>query len=549
MHATLQRATGPNAFTLQQQVPSGLNIPEWRSRLRNYSDTHLCDFLEFGWPVGYRSQSFPKSSPNNHGSATHQPHIVQGYLDKEIALGALCGPFPSNPLDRPLTVSPLQVAVGRSGKPRVVIDLSFPRGSSVNDGIPRDSYLGEPFILRLPGTDALVDLIRHYGPGCLLYKKDLSRAYRQLRVDPRDYHLLGIRHNHQLYFDIAPPFGLRSAAMMCQRTTNAVTFMFHALGYSCTNYIDDFAGADSPDRAFHAFNALGELLDTLGLASSPEKDCPPSPILVFLGVHFDTIAMTMSVTSDRLTNLLSQCRSLLDKSFISCKELQSLLGVMSFVTACVRPARVFMSSLLNTFREHRQARLCPLSDDNKSDLRWWVHFVPHYNGVSLIKSDPWINDPLFLSTDACSTGAGGYFQGRYFHTIFPDHIQQQYGHDINVLELLTVMVALKLWGPSLSGQRFVIRCDNNNSVLALNSGRSRSHGMQLCLREIWFVSAQFDFEMTAEHIDGPSNSIADHLSRWHLSPTHQSEFAALTSTYSTTELHCPADLFNFHVQC
>ena len=71
---------------------------------------------------------------------------------------------------------------------------------------------------------------------------------------------------------------------------------------------------------------------------------------------------------------------------------------------------------------------------------------------------------------------------------------------INVLELPTIMVALKLWGPALCGQCFIIRCDNNNnSMLALNSGRSRTVGMQLCLCEIWFLAALHDFELTAIH--------------------------------------------------
>lgn len=30
--------------------------------------------------------------------------------------------------------------------------------------------------------------------------------------------------------------------MMCQEITNAVSYMYHTLGYSCTNYIDDFGG-------------------------------------------------------------------------------------------------------------------------------------------------------------------------------------------------------------------------------------------------------------------------------------------------------------------
>jgi len=58
------------------------------------------------------------------------------------------------------------------------MDLSFPIGSSLNDGIPRDTYLGEPFTLRLPGIDAFVDIIRELGAGCWLFKRDLSRAYR-----------------------------------------------------------------------------------------------------------------------------------------------------------------------------------------------------------------------------------------------------------------------------------------------------------------------------------------------------------------------------------
>ena len=85
----------------------------------------------------------------------------------------------------------------------------------MNSGIPKDTYLNESFSLRLPGTDALQTIIREKGPGCHLFNKDLSHAYRQLRVDPRDYSYLGFHHNGLLYFDIAPPFGLRSVAMMC----------------------------------------------------------------------------------------------------------------------------------------------------------------------------------------------------------------------------------------------------------------------------------------------------------------------------------------------
>ena len=109
------------------------------------------------------------------------------------------------------------------------------------------------------------------------------------------------------------------------------------------------------------------------------------------------------------------------------------------------------------------------------------------------------------------------------------------------------MVALQLWGTALRGQREIISCDNENSVFALNFGRSRTPGMQRCLREIWFLSAVFDFEIRADHVPGVSNAIADHLSRWHLSTIHQAHFEALTSGIPTTFIPCPPKLFNFDV--
>lgn len=109
------------------------------------------------------------------------------------------------------------------------------------------------------------------------------------------------------------------------------------------------------------------------------------------------------------------------------------------------------------------------------------------------------------------------------------------------------MAALKIWGPTLRGKRFILKCDNNNSVLALNSGHSQTLGMQLCLRKIWFLSALHDFNMTAVHIPGGHNTLADYLSRWHLSPYHETQFKQLTKNTITTHLACPARCFEFEI--
>lgn len=101
-------------------------------------------------------------------------------------------------------ISPLQCVPKRdSSEPCIVDDLSFPPDASVNSRIPSDSFLNEPYKLRLPGIDRLVSFVNQLGRGCHVFKKDLKRAYRQIPVDPADYHLLGRCIDGLFYFHTA----------------------------------------------------------------------------------------------------------------------------------------------------------------------------------------------------------------------------------------------------------------------------------------------------------------------------------------------------------
>ena len=106
----------------------------------------------------------------------------------------------------------------------IIADLSWPVGSSVNDGIPSKHYLGIAFQLVYPTVDVAARIVA-LDPDCSLFKQYLKRVYRQLPVDPGDYHLLSYSWQDQLYFDTILPMGLRSAAMACQRVTNAICYM------------------------------------------------------------------------------------------------------------------------------------------------------------------------------------------------------------------------------------------------------------------------------------------------------------------------------------
>ena len=86
-------------------------------------------------------------------------------------------------------------------------------------------------------------------------------------VDPLDYPLLGYCWKHSLYFDLVLPMGLRSAAMACQRITNAVGYIYEMARHHTLSYLDDFIGVVTPDIAWQAYDYCGHLLAELGLSN------------------------------------------------------------------------------------------------------------------------------------------------------------------------------------------------------------------------------------------------------------------------------------------
>lgn len=307
--------------------------------------------------------------------------------------------------------------------------------------------------------------------------------------------------------------GLRSACLCCQRTTDAVRFICKNKGCLVVNYIDDFAGADGASTVYTSFDILGQVLALCGLAEAEAKSVPPNQVIDFLGVRFNTITMTLEVTPDRLVEIL-QLLSIWDGKVTATKqEIQSLIGKLVFVAACVRPGRLFISRMLNFLRTLADGINMELPFEFYKDVYWWKTFLPTFNGVSMLYLEEFDKPDFFASSDACLTGCGGWCRTQFFHQKFPSFIMEQNLH-INALELLSIVICAKLWCDQWSGKRIILYCDNTASVTVLNSGRTHDRFLQKCLREISFLAAGHEFQVRAAHIAGKENRLADYLSRW-----------------------------------
>lgn len=153
------------------------------------------------------------------------------YLEKESYSVNILGPFDSSPFQTGMKISPLNTVPKKdSSERRVILDLSFPPGSAVNDFISKEDYLGEKIELVYPKVEDFIQLIKAKGRGCHLFKIDLRKAFRQIKICPGDYNLVSFIWKKHIFCDTVLSMGARSSALSCQRTTNAISFIMYQNG-------------------------------------------------------------------------------------------------------------------------------------------------------------------------------------------------------------------------------------------------------------------------------------------------------------------------------
>ena len=351
MHRIVKQSASPSYLNCRIPVKSQLKVHTWEKVLANYWDVQLTQFLRYGFPVDFNRNSQLESEKANHSSATQHADDVNAYLAEELQHGAILGPFDKCPVTNCHT-SPFMTRekVGAKHR-RVIIDLSWPKGASVNHGVDKNSYMGTDFILTFPTVDHITEKLKQVGPFARLYKIDISRAFRHVRMDPYDYDLLGLYWNDRSYIDLSLPFGLRHGAQIFQRISDAIRYVMRQNGFQVINYVDDFIGVATPTVASRSYASLLELLEALGLDVSAKKLVAPATNVTCLGVNIDTERRTISIPDEKLQGICGMVKAWVTKCHCSKKQLQSLLGNLLYIHKCEKQHAFSSTACLNCYAQ------------------------------------------------------------------------------------------------------------------------------------------------------------------------------------------------------
>ena len=502
----------PNYRGVRVPLSSGFNLQYLKEMLTDYHDKILIDYLTFGFLLGLTSGVSVKSNAkDNHASALNYPEAVEEYIKTEKSHRTLLGPFQVIPHSK-FTWAPLMTRPKGRGH-RVNIDLSI-GDHSVNKATARQAFDSQPFTLKLPTLEALIPQLERLGQDARLFKVDISRAFRNVRMDPGDAIRLGIKWNNEYFIDQNLPFGAVHGTAIFERITDLIHYIMAGRGVTVWNYIDDMYACCYKDVSERAFQGLLDTIRLLGLPINQSKVFPPTKKLSIMGILVDINEGTFSIENEKLTEISNVCTRAFVCDVITKHDLQSLLGKLLYISRCVRGSRIFMNRLLNTLREHHdKQRICP-DVGFYLDLSWFLRFLKTFSGTVRFRRESVANE---AQVDATLTGIGGAWGNRVYAERIPNHLINKYS--ITQYEMYNVVIALKIWAHAWKHKIILAHCDNESTVRVCNRGATRDSFFNRCLHEIWLVATENKITLKLKHIPGKDNSVADALSRGKFVPT------------------------------
>ena len=366
----------------------------------------------------------------------------------------------------------------------------------------------------------------------MIFKIDISRVFRHVKVDPRDYPLLGLTLDSHFFYTCVP-FGYRHGSAIFQCLTDAIRYVMASKNYCITNYIDDLVGNATLGQVNSAFESLYDLLADLGFEVSDKKPVRPATTCVCLGIEIDTEKFTVLISAEKLQEIMNLCKAWDGKLTCTKQELQSNLGSLLYITKCVQLSRVFLNRMLDLLRAADKQHKITLTQSFVKHLHWFQTFLPQFNGTAFF-DHPKVQGEIAL--DALLVGLGAHFE----NTIYAIPLNRGYlGFDNIHLEMLNILVALRAWKKCWGSKRILIHCDNSAVVSVINTGKTRDSILAVLARNIAMEASTADIHINTIHVLGKHNVTADSLSRWHSNESFKQKIAELLP--KPTWLHIPPE--------
>ena len=279
----------------------------WIDELASHPDKEfkekIVEYVTEGAPIGYEG-ILELKEPKNWPSAKKFSKEVDEFVIKHWKNGAIEGPFELG--KEVIVTSPLGAFIKKGKeKVRVIHDLSYPRGNSVNSGIDKNESSVE-YTSVIQGAKMCMQYKTPF-----LAKYDLQDAYLSCPVKLEDRKYLGFlwqpeNDPERVMRFSSLPFGLRSSAKKFSDIAEALMYICkkHGTVNSSIYYLDDaLTVSESYASCKASLDTMVSTAKQCGFKVNDKKTVGPDRRLEFLGVELDTVSKQMKMSQSRIQEI------------------------------------------------------------------------------------------------------------------------------------------------------------------------------------------------------------------------------------------------------
>ncbi|VDI76706.1 Hypothetical predicted protein [Mytilus galloprovincialis] len=378
----------------------------------------------------------------NKRSARQNTEFVAKSIEDLVLIGCVIKvPF------QPYVVNPLSVATQKSGKKRLILDMS-----QLNKHIKREKIKFEDWKLA----------IQYFDKDMYLFKFDLKSGYFHLDICSQQQTFLGFQWEGQFYCYTVLAFGITTGPYIFTKCLRPLVKFWRGNGIKVVLYLDDGFGMSPDENTCNEQSSFVKrsLIDAGFLINEEKSVFKPVIELEWLGIVWNFKEYKLSITQRRVDDLISSLNVILAKfPYVTARSLAQVVGRIISMTPVIGNVARIMSKFCYMEIESRIGWDIPITGykpvEVLSELKFWLENVTMINYRNLCH---YSKSSVVIYSDASNIAAGAYtveLENKIFHKMWTcsETVQSSTWRELKAIEkenekadYISKMVDFEDWG-------------------------------------------------------------------------------------------------------
>jgi len=457
----------------------------------------VLEYIRSGADIGCEGEArLPSRSTNAPSAYEYGPHVTDAVAEW-IHKGYAFGPVTAQQVPAHAKVSGIMVKLKPNGSVRVILNLSAPKGRSVNDGINKDR-----FPAKMSSTAAWLRVLDQAGRRCLMTKTDWAAAYKHICVRQQDTDLQWFGWAGMFFKELCLIFGSASSAGIFDDAAKLVLdLVCRQAGFPkhmVCQHLDDVCAAAAEgdgDRIRKFDGVFQQVAAYLGVElaprEDPEKSFAPRTDGVVFGVHYDTVGWTWAIPADKMGALCGLLDRAIEQRQVGSRDFKSIAGKLIHIKPLVPGGRYNIDKIMGAYATADKVDSVAISGGCCRQLKFWRLFVQVCSGrVAIPRPAGRLNaaalqaftDAAGGSMESVGRGTGGVMGSWWYYVPWARRVNsgawkvdgRKVGRKLSALELAGPLIVLAGGFRLCRGQAVTVWVDNAGAVQVYNKGYSRS---------------------------------------------------------------------------